>query len=235
MWILFTLLVTLLVLSYYPGWRRRLTIKRWYTALDIDKHLTNYQQVSNDIDGFNLSRQARREHDAIEYTYGEIDFLSFIALISLAKPDQNTVFYDLGSGTGKAVVALAMVFNIEKSCGIELFNVLHTTALLQQQRLQQQTDYQDKANTLHFINEDFLHMDFSDATLIFINATAFFGETWLAINQCLLQVKGGTTVISTSKKLSAEAFTVTKKTTVKMSWGLVNAYIHQRLPSADVL
>ena len=52
---------------------------------------------------------------------------------------------------------------------------------------------------------------------------------WTAINHQLKQVKPGTIIITTSKKLSLDAFIVKKTTTVQMSWGLVRAYIHQRL------
>lgn len=213
----------------FPYWQKRTAIKRWYNTLDLDKHLTNYQKLFQDIDGFALSRQARISGDAIEYTYGEIDFVPFIALLSLAKPNKNTVFYDLGSGTGKAVLACAMVFNVRKSCGIELFNLLHQAALRQPYSLEQLVDYPISTNAIHFINADFLHVDFSDATLVFMNATAFFGETWVAAQQCLHQLRPGTLVITTSKRLSLSIFKLIKSTTVQMSWGPVWAYIQQRI------
>ena len=68
---------------------------------------------------------ARQKQDAIEYVYGEIEFLPFIALLSLDKPDSKTVFYDLGSGIGKAVLACAMVYPVHKSVGVELLPELY--------------------------------------------------------------------------------------------------------------
>ena len=120
-----------------------------------------------------------------------------------------------------------MVFNVSKSCGIERLSPLHLTAVQQQQKLHRQTDYPSKANATHFFNADFLSMDIHDATLVFVNSTAFFGETWLAINQHLKQLSPGTLIITTSKKLSDEGFVVKQVTTVQMSWGLVKAYIHE--------
>lgn len=229
MWIILILLLAVCAISY-PRWKRKATITRWRKSLDLDTHYRNYQQLFKDVDGFALSRQARAGHDAMEYTYGEIDFISFIALLSLAKPDNNTIFCDLGSGTGKAVLACAMVFNIKKSYGIELFSTLHHAAIKQQKRLQRLSDhYSEKATRIHFIHADFLHADFSDATLIIINATAFFGETWITLNQRLKKLKPGTIIITTSKKLSTDVFILKKITTVQMSWGLVNAYIQQRI------
>ena len=228
--IIILLLTTIPLFAWLiPYLQKRMVIKHWYNSHAINKHQNNYQKLFRDINGFALSRQARATGDAIEYTYGEIDFVPFIALLSLVKPHINTVFYDLGSGTGKAVLACAMVFNVKKSCGIELFNALHQTALKQQQHLQQLPDYDIPANTIQFLNADFLDVDFSEATLIFMNATAFFGETWITNQQCLLKLNPGTIVITTSKKLSLDIFRIIKTTTVQMSWGPVRAYVQQRI------
>jgi len=212
----------------YPYCHRKLMIKRWYSSLALDTHLSHYQPLYQDIDGFKLSQQARARVNAIDYTYGEIEFISFVALLSLVKPNINTVFYDLGSGTGKAVLACAMVFNVRKSCGIELFEALHHTALNQKKKLQQLPGYQKQASNLYFIHANFLHCDFSDATIIFINATAFFGDTWIAIQQRLFQLEQSTIIITTSKKLPANQFVLIKETNVRMSWGIVKAYIQHR-------
>lgn len=224
--ILSSLLIAITAL-FYPRWRRNTITKRWYKSLNLANHLTVFQDLYKDTNGFILSRQAREGKDAMEYTYGEIDFISFIALLSLTNPDARTVFYDLGSGTGKAVIASAMVFNI-KSYGIEIFHQLHHAAQKQQQRLQNIADYQLNADNIHFINMNFLDADLNNATLIFINATALFGETWAALNQRLKQVKINATIITTSKKLSTDDFVIKKITPVQMSWGIVNAYIQQR-------
>jgi hypothetical protein len=235
MWIISILVVTLCAIHARRFWRNNI-IQQWCHQLDLNKHAACYQQLFHDIDGFFLSKTARGKHDAFEYTYGEIQFTSFIALISLTHPNAQTVFYDLGSGVGKAVLACAMVFDVQKSCGIELFHRLSLTALHQKQRLLEQPEYQDKATKIHFIHSDFLRADFSDATLVFINATALFGETWLALNQRLAMLCPNAIVLTTSKALSSNAFEVKKTTTVAMSWGLVKAYLHQpiRPPDAEL-
>ncbi len=229
MLILPIILIVLCVVACYPRWRQQAVIKQWYKEGELARHQSAYQHLFRSVDGFSLSRHSRTDLDAIDYTYGEIEFIPFIALLSLTKPNAKTVFYDLGSGTGTAVLACTMVFNIHKSCGIELFTLLHNAALNQQQRLLELPYYAKKARVLDFINANFLNCDFSDATLVFINATAFFGETWSKINQHMQQVNTGTIIITTSKKLSSEAFIVTKITTVYMSWGPVKAYIQERI------
>ncbi|KTD20193.1 hypothetical protein [Legionella londiniensis] len=203
-------------------------IKRWRGMLHLDQHQLAYEGLYRDVDGFALSKSTRQLNDAIEYLYGEIDFVSFIALLSLAKPNSETVFYDLGSGTGKAVIACAMVFKVKKSFGIELFATLHQAALMQKERLRKKPAYSSIADRIHFIHDNFLQADFTGANMIFINASAFIGETWKALSQKLAKTQPGTIIIITSKMLPAPQFRLTRKTYVKMSWGIVSAYIYQR-------
>jgi Histone methylation protein DOT1 len=214
-------------------WQRQVAVRRWRRALALDKHQTVFQQLYADIDGFRLSKLARTGQDAPEYVYGEIDFESFIALLSLCNPKPSTVFYDLGSGIGKAVLACAMVFAVQRSCGIELFASLDQCAKLQQERLRQIPGYQEKANRVEFKQGNLLEAQFSDASLIFINATAFFGKTWHRISKQVEQIKPGSLVISTSKPLDSSQFLTVTVTQVKMSWGIVDAFIQQRLGLVD--
>ena len=234
MWIIAC--IVLIGLSW-PSWWKHYTIWRWRRKLALNKHCTTFERLFASMDGFALSRRARIGCDAMEYVYGEIEFVPFIALLSLVRPDINTIFYDLGSGTGKAVIACSLVFEVRKSCGIELFYELHHAALKQHRHLSHitqslQPHHTNNAQRIHFIHDDFLQTDFSDATLIFINATGLFGPTWEALNKKLASMTSPLTVITTSKTLTSETFIVIKKTNVQMSWGIVNAYIHQRLPSS---
>jgi len=232
-WVILIFLIILLACAY-PYWRRQAILKRWSNSLSLNQHLLYFQTLFSDIDGFNLSRQSRVPYNAIEYTYGEIDFIPFIALLTLTKTNSNTVFYDLGSGIGKAIFAAAMVFHVKKACGIEILRPLHEAALQQQQRLGQFSQYAEIAHNIHWINADFLTTDITDATVVFINATAFFGERWILVCHYLKQLKPGAYIISTSKQLFDAQLLLIKKTPIQMSWGVVNAYIHQKIASNNL-
>ena len=222
-----------LVILLIRKWQQRSTINRWRRALDLEQHHATFQQLYADLDGFALSKAARTSQDAIEYVYGEIIFEPFIALLSLCKPNSSTIFYDLGSGTGKAVLACAMVFDVKKSCGIELFASLCQSAKAQQQRLKEIPVYQARATRIEFKQGNIIGTPFDEATLIFINATAFFGENWQAISKQVEQVKPGCLVISTSKSLVSNLFTTLRVTQVTMTWGIVDAYIQERIGNCD--
>lgn len=201
--------------------------RKWAKQLNLRKHEKIYHRLFKHVDGFALSKISRLQNDAIEYIYGEIDFLSFIILLSLAKPDEETIFYDLGSGVGKAVMACAMVFNVQKSCGIELFENLHRCALKQQQSLKKLKNYQDKATRMKYIRGDFMSTDFNEATLIFVNATGFISPLWDNLSTRIAESRCQT-VISTSKPIEHENFRVTHKLQTPMSWGPATVFIQER-------
>ncbi|AUH71433.1 hypothetical protein [Legionella sainthelensi] len=221
-------IVLLVALLHLHHKKKYFLIKRWQKSLHLKEHSQIFHNLYKTSNGFILSQNARRKHDAMEYSYGEIEFFSFIALLSLINPNENTVFYDLGSGTGKAVIACGMVFPVQKSIGIELFPELYLHSCQQVEQLAAIKQYDTQAQKIKFRLGDFLEANLNDATLIFINSTAFFGPTWEKLCfkiDCLPHL---TTIITTSKPLSCIHFKLLKHTKVKMSWGVVSAYIHTR-------
>jgi precorrin-6B methylase 2 len=213
--------------------RKQYIIRRWRNALALDDHQPHYESLFKNVDGFSLSKQARATQDAWEYTYGEIDFISFIALLSSISPRSTMIFYDLGSGIGTAVLACAMVFEPQKACGIERFKILHDTALTQQEHLAQWPAYNDIAQRIHFIEGNFLSIDFSDATVVFINATALIGETWDLLVRRLERLDAGTIIITTTKMLKSDYVLLKKTLPIQMSWGIINAFIYEVKPQND--
>ncbi|MEI6094355.1 MAG: methyltransferase [Gammaproteobacteria bacterium] len=228
MLLLYNLFIQLILAPIKFG-LRRYHIRQWENRIQLKKHLTTLDTISCPINGFELSRQAREHTNAYEYVYGEINSKSLIALLSLTHPDSSTVFYDLGSGTGKAVLACAMVFDVKKSCGIELFPILDGAAKQQLAQLQCIPEYQENAQKITFVCDNFLTANLADATVIFVAATGLFGDTWEQLNQRLEQLSHNPIIITTTKKLLSPQFKVLHQTRVQMSWGIVNAYIQHSL------
>ena len=223
-------LLPIVVLSFYYLYRKKkqYRIRQWRKALNIEPHARIFHQLYENTNGFMLSQQARQRHDALDYVYGEIEFVSFLALLSLTKLDENTVFYDLGCGTGKAVLACAMVFPIHKGIGVEILPELYLSACTQAEQLAMVAPYNELTKKIAFILGDFLDIALDEATLIFINATSLFNPTWENLCLRLEHLPHLTTVITTSKSLPSKEFVVETCTPVEMSWGVVQAYIHQR-------
>ena len=205
-------------------------VKRWRQDLALSQHGTVFGELYQSTDGYGLSRQAREGNDAIEYVYGEIEFESFIALIALCKPNSNTVFYDLGSGTGKAVLACAMVFPVKKSAGIELFEELYLAAIEKKALLSNLPAYKKAAEAIVFERGDFLTCPLQDADIIFMNSTAFIGDYWLQVSNHLeKELKPGAIVLSASKALVSDGFVTKHSTQVAMGWGVVTIYVQERI------
>lgn len=219
------LLIGATLFSYRKNWQ----IWRWRRALQLNKHELAHNALFKDVNGFALSQMDRVSQDAIEYVYGEIEWTSFIALLSLTKPNETTVFYDLGSGVGKTVIACSSVFGVAKSCGIELMPSLHEAAKKKAEVLAKMPEYQSIVSSICFIKGNFLDYNLQDATLIFINSTAFFGDVWVKICQYLEIISSCQIIITTSKIMISNAFVVDKVVKVQMNFGVVSAFIHKRL------
>ena len=67
-------------------------------------------------------------------TYGEIEFLSLGEIFYTIQErygglPQGGIFYDLGSGTGKGILAAALLGSFSDCCGIEILNSLYEISL----------------------------------------------------------------------------------------------------------
>ena len=70
-----------------------------------------FEELYSKENGYLISKQARKKRGINDkkLTYGEVKFDSFYKIVKGISPTSNKVFYDLGSGNGKAVI-LASLF-----------------------------------------------------------------------------------------------------------------------------
>lgn len=173
-----------------------------------------------------------------DFIYGEIDFLSFHNILEKTKPQPNELFYDLGSGAGKAVFAAALYFNFSKSCGIELLEPLHekasdtlnkTKSMAQSSLPEEEMAYLKKCSDIEFINDSFLNYDFSDANVLYVAATCLTDTTWESLVKKLANLKQGTRIIVATYTLQHDKFKLIYQGIQLMGWGLcpVKIYVVQ--------
>lgn len=60
-----------------------------------------------------------------DLTYGDVPLLAIAHALAAANPRPGTIFYDLGSGVGRGVIAAALLHDFEHCIGIELLSDLH--------------------------------------------------------------------------------------------------------------
>jgi len=203
--------------SWWKTLKNRYTYYQWQKAFQIKKHLQNIENIFHDVNGFELSYLEKKDHPNLSLTYGEIHLESFLALLSLAKPRPEHVFYDLGSGVGKTVFAASMVYGFQKAYGIETLKNLNSIARNKQKK--HATDL-----NMEFIQQDVQQVDWHDAHILFINVASFVSDTWEALSKKLCE-KPAPIIITCSKPLNNQKFSI-HETMVLCSWGIVPAFIH---------
>lgn len=169
-----------------------------------------------------------------EFIYGEIDFLSFYAILERASPSTQDIFYDLGSGSGKAVLSAMLYFNVKQAKGIELLLPLYIQSKRQLEKAMErfrqkgaEREYLPQMRRIQFINDSFLHHDFGDADIVYVAATCLTDATWNELISKMSRLKPGSRIIVTTRTIHHEKFESIYQGVELMSWGLCPVRIYQ--------
>lgn len=165
--------------------------------------------------------------DTKEFVYGEIEFVPFLSILLETSPKKGEVFYDLGSGAGKAVIASALCFSWKKACGVEIFQGLHECSCKIREKLKNGYAEDVKA-PIEFVCSNFFDYDFTDGDVVFASTLCFKKETLQALTDKCLELKKGSRVISLGKELHADGLEMISEDSYCMSWGPCEAYIYLR-------
>lgn len=175
------------------------------------------------------------EHTEDSLVYGEIDLQGFCDLLMNHVPhSHNDVFYDLGSGSGKAVFAARFVGDFQDCVGIELLSNLHEMAnsgvkSLYRFQYQHKLVHQD----VRFVCSDLLNYDgwWKDGTDVYIPNLLFSNKLKDQIAEKAVKMRSGAFLICL-KKFEGNAFNLVfdliKERPVAMSWGESITYIYKR-------
>jgi precorrin-6B methylase 2 len=180
-------------------------------------------QLYAKITGFGISDG---EKDTIKSaggapTYGEIFPRSVSILLKDLKLTAEDVFYDLGSGVGKVAVQVYLDSPVKKSVGVELSPTRHSHAIKVQGRLKDAGKL--KANrVLVFCQENILHTDISDATVLFLCSTCYSDELMAGVADKIQQLKIGTRVITLKAFKSPTSLKLVKTYQLPMTWSESN-------------
>lgn len=185
--------------------------------------------VYKNINPTYLSKQARDELGIQDdsFVYGEIDPQSLINLIEIARPQKEDIFYDLGAGSGRAAMTAALCFPFSKVVGLEFLQPL--TLLAQNQWATLQANTQLDKTSVEFISGDYFETDFSEANIIFFNATACRDEKWEKMLSKFEAMPVGTRFILTTHRLPSPQFEASYEGLQLMSWGMNSTYVYRKI------
>ncbi|ETO07420.1 hypothetical protein RFI_29968 [Reticulomyxa filosa] len=191
--------------------------------------------------------------------YGEVLFYScahmvfdLLMLSSSKLFSEHMTFIDLGSGIGKSLLAVSLLFpNFRKCIGIEIVRKLHEIACNSTKVWSDSLKLQDiLASKVELINGNFFDETLiisklfgSDhqttvSTVVFIASTAFSASTMTKLNDMLLQLLDDNFqcinyvgVITLSHPLpDKQRFKILKTDSYRMSWGNVSVFFQQYQP-----
>ncbi|GMF38389.1 unnamed protein product [Phytophthora fragariaefolia] len=192
------------------------------------------------------SREERREREYISMSlvYGEIAFVPFKVVLDVLKRWHHVLikpggsFLDIGSGSGKAVFAAALLHDFDACYGIEVLEGLHAISQEVLQRWDKiikpnfTLSMQKKRTRISFTQGDALVVDWpANVDLVFLNSTCFGERLMYALARKLAQhCKSGAIVITATHKLpDAQNFVELRELTVTQeAWGDATWYLYRK-------
>ena len=195
---------------------------------------TLFNHLYANIDGYHIAGRAQGAAPGSREAllYGEIPFATWQKIVSRAKPKDDAIFYDLGSGTGRVAFQSYLLFNFKKSVAIELLDGLHNKAA------EIKTSF-DKAikpqiahllgnRELHMVHGNILNADISDADFVLVPHPFKKEEDFLVLEEKFLrELKPGTKIVTLIRDLRNKAFKDLGFETYKFSWGKSSAYFYE--------
>lgn len=187
------------------------------------------ETLYGEVSGYQLSNTARKKLQYYDrsFTYGEVVVESMVSFMKEIRPKKDDVFYDLGSGAGKAVFVAALAFQFQKSVGIELLDDLYLaseTALHIYKKQIEPGLLFHPLPQIEFRSGDILREDFSDGDIIFLHATCFHDSMMRVLCRKIEQLKKGARILSVSKTVESPKLRHLTTKSYPFSWG--NASLH---------
>lgn len=202
--------------------------------MDLEEAKKIFNKLYEKVDGRSLSLKGREDKDlkSKSFVYGEVVPDSFYQLLADVSPQPGQVFYDLGSGTGKAVFLAHLLYDFSHCKGIELVEPLyeasHQVSKMYESEIRPTILDKVDDRKVTLIQGNFLEQDISDADVIFMNSTCFQDDLMEALEVKLECVHANAHIISLSKPLRSPSFHQYKHKMYDFSWGQATAFYHRK-------
>jgi Histone methylation protein DOT1 len=185
-----------------------------------------------------ISSKEKKElkYNGLNLVYGEVSFESLgIAMVKCMDFAPGGIFCDVGSGTGRAVFAAALLHDFDEIHGVEIMRGLHDAA----EKVYTKWDREfipklyngdhKAAPKIVFHCADLNKHDWSKSTFVFANSTCFDDRLMRQLSERAENLSSGAQFISLTKKLRSEKFRVISSTQYTMSWGMATVHSQVRL------
>jgi hypothetical protein len=188
-----------------------------------------FRSLFENVEGSSVSQGERKRlgvSGKSEFTYGEVEFVHMIPVFELCEVQAGQVFWDLGCGAGKCLVAAAMLYpQLAASKGVEFLDRLYDLC----------KETVDRANErgvgapISVVHGDMLQVDWSDADLIYTSSICFPQELIDGMYEKAKVLKKGAKIITLKNFPPNEEFEIKYNLRVKMTWGRTGVYVLEKV------
>lgn len=197
----------------------------------------SFNWLYGNINGKEISKPAKLNYLGNEpfkefILYGELPFQTWIDIVEKAQPKKDSVFFDLGSGTGRIILQSHMLFDFKKIVGIELLEPLHNKACEVKKNFDEKIKPQIldllEGRELQLIQQDFFNSDLREADFIFMNHPFKDRGSFQPLEEKFLkELKKGTKIVTIIRPLNNPAFKHLHSQQYTFSWGEASTHFHE--------
>lgn len=180
-----------------------------------------YQPYASEIQKSSMTY--KNEH------YGELYYYSYHKLLIDLKINESDHFLDIGSGLGKIMWQTFLTTCAASVWGIEINAQRYQIARQIQDTLRRQLPNLFKNNRqMHLIHGDFLTLDFTNISIVYVCSTVFSFELLNEIGKKINGMQHVRKIASFRKLPHLANFKLIKKTYLHADWERVSCFIYER-------
>jgi predicted RNA methylase len=196
-----------------------------------------FSYLYDNIDGYSVSNQARiGNEDKKDLLYGELPFETCVEILTKSQANLAGNFIDIGSGTGRVVMAFNMLANFKKSVGVELLAGLHDKAIeiktVFDSVVKNNIIEHHKNHPIEFYNKNIFDFDLTGFDVVFMNHPFKEGDAFNSLEEKFIkELAPNAKIITIIRGLKNPAFKNLGSAKYQFSWGESTAYFHEIVKS----
>lgn len=177
------------------------------------KHLSYLDRISNSLTGHS------------EFIYGEVEFIHLAALLQTCLLKDGEVFWDLGSGVGKCIVEVGLMYPRVTVWGVEKLKSLYRVS----KEIIENLERERNMSNVHVVEGDLRDVDWTNGDVVFISDLTFPVDLMSFIERKIKLMKVGARVVTLRSLMPWDYIKEVKCLRVKMSWGRSEVFIYEKI------
>ena len=161
----------------------------------------------------------------------EVSFDGFKDVLDIVNPAQDSIFFDCGSGIGKAMVIASLLYPFKKLVGVEELPSLANSSkeLLNQFCSQMLKKYPGVSiPAIEVLQDSFVNVELASADVIFAHSSCYDETLMNSLKSNVEMLKNDAYIITLTKQLIHPQLECIHKGFHKMGWGSPTVFIYKK-------